>query len=355
MKTTRWVLAAAILASASGASADERPTAEELLTAFEKSVEKLARVRIEWKDEGPERKQPDGKSQRGMHETTVFRDGPRWKVDLFRQMTTTENGTRSESKSRDQTLVGEEIIDVTQFERGPGDPAGPVHVIAYRDERTANRTWLLLGPCRVLFGRMGGDAGLPLWSVMREAASLELLPQTEIVAGVETYVLKSRGKYGEHQLWLDPASGGLPRRIEIHKQAGNLFNDEQLGTSPAPDPEAPPDRRRPAPLPARREYSSRIDKIQIEQKDGVFVITGFVDEFSVTYATGKKREDRTEFKVRAVEINPKDFPENAFRFDIVIPNGTSVSVLENFPLEYQGRIDSKHEWVEGKIRERLGK
>jgi hypothetical protein len=201
---------------------------------------------------------------------------------------------------------------------------------------------------------MGGDAGLPLWSVMRGAASLELLPQTEIVAGVETYVLKSSGKYGEHQLWLDLASGGLPRRIEIHKQAGNLFNDEQLGTSPAPDTEARPDASRPLALPARREYSSRIDKIQIEKREGAFVITGFEDEFSITYATGKVLERRSEFKAGVVDINP-EFPENAFRFDVAIPNGTRVSVVENFPLEYQGRIDSNHEWVDGKIRERVGK
>jgi hypothetical protein len=223
-------------------------------------------------------------------------------------------------------------------------------VVAWRDERTAERTWQFLGRSSLIFGRMQGDAGRPIWTVMAEAGSLELLPQTEMVGGVPTHVLKSKGKYGEHQVWLDPASGGLPRRIEVYKHPGNLLNDEQLGTAPAPDADV---RERSAP--ARREYSRRIDKIQIENKEGVFVVTGYEQEFSVTYADGKKRENRNEFKIESLDIDPAMFPENAFRFDIEVPNGTRAALLENFPLEYQGRIESNHEWVDGKIQKREGK
>ena len=53
---------------------------------------------------------------------------------------------------------------------------------------------------------MEGDGGLPLWTVMGEDTKLELAPEPEKIAGVETWVLKSRGKYGEHKVWFDPAS-----------------------------------------------------------------------------------------------------------------------------------------------------
>src|SRR5215469_16219573 len=48
MKAPSRFLIAAILVFATAASAAERPTAEELLTAFEKSVDKFDRVRIDW-------------------------------------------------------------------------------------------------------------------------------------------------------------------------------------------------------------------------------------------------------------------------------------------------------------------
>src|SRR5262245_39218725 len=48
MNLVRWLAALLIVVLAADASAGERPTGEELLTAYEKSVEKLSRVRIEW-------------------------------------------------------------------------------------------------------------------------------------------------------------------------------------------------------------------------------------------------------------------------------------------------------------------
>jgi hypothetical protein len=45
-------------------------------------------------------------------------------------------------------------------------------------------------------------------------------------------------------------------------------------------------------------------------------------------SSGKNPESRTEFKPRVLEINPQEFPVNAFRFDIEGPNGTLVSVRE---------------------------
>jgi hypothetical protein len=346
MKTTWFVLAAAILVSATAASAAERPTAEELLTAFEKSVEKLNRVRIEWSRKGPATDPPEGSIVNGGEEYTLFRDGPRWKMDRLLRMITVEKGNRSESRSREQTLIGDEIIHVMQVERPPGDQPHTPIVSCKRGDGIAARSFREAGPFGFLFGRLWGDAGYPLWTIMREAGSLELLPETETVGGVETYVLKSVGKYGEHQVWLDPASGGLPRRIEVHKRPGHLLDSEQLGTSPAPDPNKPIKFS----LRIFRTYSCRIDKIQIADRDGVFIMTEFESEENSELTTGKTRVEKIERKFRVLDINPKEFPENAFRFDIEIPNGTPVWVTEN-----DSRKPTRFEWVDGKIRERAGK
>ncbi len=228
------------------------------------------------------------------------------------------------------------------------------------------RSWFELGPIAVPFGRMPGDGGYSLWTIMREAGSLELLPEMEVIDGVKTYLLKSVGKYGEHQIWLDPASGALPRRIAIHKHPGNLFNDEQLGTTTVPNADAPPDSGGQVllpPLPPRSESSTRIDKIQIEKKEGVFVITGFDEEATITYSDekmnqppndGKRPPRKVEYRFQ-VDIDPQDFPEDAFRFAIAIPNGTRVAVMNDYPVEYQGSVKLEHEWVDGKIQRQPGK
>jgi hypothetical protein len=58
------------------------------------------------------------------------------------------------------------------------------------------------------------------------------------------------------------------------------------------------------------------------------------------------------FLEQVLDIDPKEFPENAFGFDIVIPDGTRVWVREK-PGQFP--FDGNYEWVVGKIRERAGK
>jgi hypothetical protein len=203
---------------------------------------------------------------------------------------------------------------------------------------------------------------------MRETGSLELVPQTEMIDGVETYVLKSRGKYGEHKVWLDPASGALPRRVEIHKHAGNLLNDYQLGTEIAPDAEVPANPRRANARPAARPPGSprwtRIDNIRIGQHDGAFVITGYEQSGGrLTLADDKngpqqKADERPPVILKQnfqVDVDPKEFPDDAFRLSIAIPNGTRVLVADKYPIEHRGPMQLEHEWIDGKIQLRQGK
>ncbi len=358
MKTVSLLLVVILAIPPATGLSDDRPTADELLASFEKSVEKLARVKIEWNQKG----------RRGApfdQETTVFRDGPRWKAERL-LVRTDDNGPGR--KTREQTLIGDEIV-MLSLTYDPLDDKPRLFGLTAACERVAVRTWTVgrLG-CDVLFGRMIGDLGAPLWTVMREAGSLELLPGTEKIDGFETYLLKSRGKFGEHKVWLDPASGALPRRIEVHKLPGDLLNDEQLGTGVAPPPVAEPQtktgRRSPslngAPL---SEHWTRIDKIQIENQKDVFFIAAYESEIKITLAGAKPVPDdgakqpsgiKGEYKFR-VDVDPLEFPEDAFRFAIVIPDGTPVKVIDSYPLRYQGPVKTEHEWVAGKIRARVSK
>jgi hypothetical protein len=344
MHLVRWLAAPVILVLSAHAFAAERPTAEELLAAYEKSVEKLARVHIEWSRVDAE--QAEGKAT---DQYTLFRDGSRWKLDRY--WPGWGDGRRLDNRFREQTLVGDEVLSAAQHARAPNFQYGRPIVACQRGEGAPNPFVPSIGMCRILFGRMGGDAGYPLWTIMREAGSLDLLPQTEAVDGVETYVLMSTGKYGEHKVWLDPASGALPRRIEVHKRAGNLFDQKQLGTILPPDTGTARPPREPGSGPTWRETFVRIEKIQIQSKGDAFVVAGF-EEFSENiHSTGKKQESRTGFKPRVLEVNPQDFPANAFQFDIEIPNGTLVSVRE----AKQERYNSDFHWEDGKVLPGRGK
>lgn len=345
MKIAHWCCAAMVVLTPATLLAEERPTAEELLSAYEKSVEQLSRVRIERKQKGPARGPFD-------FEWTVLRDAGRWKIEK----TFVPNGNRPAAKrTKEQTLVGNELVTLSLRYNQDDNPR--IGALTAHLERVASRSWIRLGPNGVLFGRVPGDGGVPVWTVMRESGTLERLPKTELVNGTETYVLKSRGKYGEHKLWLDPASGSLPRRIEVTKVAGNLFNEQQLGTAPVAD--AQPNPRAPnaaVQLPSPSGFSTLIDNIQIENKDGKFVITGFEEKGSITHADGKiVNQNKTEIKFDVVDVNPPVFPENAFRFEVEIPNGTLVSVVDDLPPGYQGPAKTEHEWVDGKIRALTGR
>lgn len=340
MRLTGWLMVAYFVLVSGRISRAEPPTAETLLAEYEKSVEKLSRVQIEWN-----RRNKEEAAGKPTDEYTLFRNGKQWKVNRY--WPGWGDGRAGDSRFREQSLlVGEEVLFASQRAAAPGFQEGRPHVSCRRGERIADELFSSIGHCSVFFGRMSGDAGYPLWTVMREAGSLELLPKTEIVDGVDTYVLLSKGKYGEHKLWLDPTRGALPRRIEVHKYPGNLLGKEQLGTTPPPT--VPPPRRTGS-GPAYQECFCRIEKFEIENKGGAFIVAGF-EHFSVnTVSTGKKLESRGQLKPSVLEVDP-EFPDNAFRFDIDIPNGTTVWVRE----ANENNFNGKYRWVDGKIVEAPG-
>ena len=346
------VVALFLISISMSAVAAEPPTADDLLKSFEGSVEKLNRLQIEWKQALP----------RGEIQTTVFRDGPRWKNDRW----FLQQGTSpfAEGSRREQTVISDEILKISLQYNSATDPPLLMPIITAIRDKVSSRTWLQIGQPAILFGRIPGDAGYPLWTIMRESGSLKLL-ETERIGDRDTYVLESQNKYGHHKLWLDPAAGSLPRRIEVRKRAGNLLNDEQLGTTTIPKPSAEADPKPLVQLQSRRPHKAswlRIDNIQIENLNGAFTITGFEQQGRITFVGEPEDENdgqpkpvnKMELRFR-VDIDPRTFPDDAFKFAVAIPNGTMVFVADKSPLEFQGPARPEHEWIDGQVRERSQK
>jgi hypothetical protein len=293
----------------------------------------------------------------------VIRDAARWKVNDMTKITVPAGATRPKpwvQTSWTQTLAGCEMIQANELlmtqliDPNLGNPQAN-GVAAFLDNHS-NRVWDNLGSTRVLFGRMEGDAGLPLWKIMGEDTLLELLPDSETVAGVETYVLTSRGKYGEHKVWFDPSGGGLPRRIEVQKHNGNLYNDEQLGSRTTQEAATKSEAKRPRP--SHLESAYKIDNIQIEKKAGVFVITAFdCDSGHITEGGEKQLWRRRSFRLRAIDVDPEPWPEGTFRFDVKIPDGLILAMYENAPLKIDGTTNpaSTYEWRDGRPQRRIGR
>jgi hypothetical protein len=347
------ILVAGVFAFAPSLRAADHPTAGELLSALQKSVEKLDRARVEWTDTVQDAKYgADGKFSRTL-DGTLLRDRSRWKIDRVFRWSRAVNGVRSEEKYSHQTLFGCDVIQPHEVIEtkltGPigNDPNVYLYLHAFLDDHD-NRVWDRMGLVRVLFGRMAGDGGVPLWTVMGEDTTLELLPETEVVSGVETIVLKSRGRYGEHKVWLDPARGGLPRRIEYHKQNGDLYDDEQLGSRPQatePGKDFPP----------VREITAKIDNIQVEDHNGIFVISAFDEDFRMQHG-GQWESGRPEtFRLRSIDVDPPPFPEGTFQFDAKIPRDQIIWTLRGLPLQFHSASGKpEYEWNDGRPRRRDG-
>ncbi len=366
MQTTRWVLAAAILVPVSGASVADRPTAEELLGAYQKSVEPFTRAQIEWTERRPKRQIGEDRILEVAHERAIVRNDSRWRVSDVTRQSQTSNGVKREFVARQDFIVGEQVVSVQLIDTRDGKQV-PVEqglqIIAWLDPRNGRGAeggalgrgldpeqtlWSVVGGARILFGKFSGDAGQPIWKVMRDSSTLEVLPETEVIGGFETLVLKSRGKFGSHTLWLDMKAGGLPRRIEVVKKLGDLYDDDQFGAriGQAEEPPRLPGKRPPPDQkPDLRESSLRIEDIRIENKDGVFFIAAWNADERITRGDGKSNGGHVEYSVSTVNVKPETWPENAFRPSIEIPNKTRVFARDGLP-------GTEYEWLDGKIQVR---
>jgi hypothetical protein len=341
-----------------GVAAGAEPSeARELLGTYEQTVARLTPIRIEGetKDLGNPASQKDpaelnAAAVRSDH-LTIFRDGSRTKIGMI---------THFASGALDEFELGIEYLEDDflgirqglhvnwQRRRSENPPRFSVLGLVLQGKPLGIEQGRYLKDAGVLFGQTLGDGWQPLWKVMSEATTLELLPDPEVIAGHSTRVVKSRGRNGAHILWLDPEFGCLPRQIAIDKGSGEFFGEIQLGVEQSPAARIPAGANvRNRPLQANyslEESHERFDKIQLEEKQGRFVVTAFDQSIEQTRKTADKTtrsKSRTEFRAQTVDFAPDTWPATAFKPSIEIPDGTPVIVGD--------RTQPRRVWKNGTI------
>ncbi len=363
MRTLLSCAVVVVLFPSAAVRANDRDAAERMLADYEQTVARInafhvACVAKEWDNEAlkidPETL--DDACSRS-EETTIFHHDFRWRIAGVHRRT-----PKPGDRVQFAPLSGVEY----RFDDFPGGRQG-LHV-QWASQDTAEPPQLdhlalrLMGAARgdehgqylgwseVLFGVIPGDARQLLSKVMREAETLELMPDVKMVDQHKTHVLKSKGAFGIHTVCLDPEFGFLPRQIVIHKRDGDLLNAIQLGVEQNPSarvPEAAKARLRARgmlrPSYTITECETRIENVQLDKRDGRFVMTAFayVQEQTVKNADRTEQvKNRVEYRAQAFDLQPDNWPANAFRNSVDIPNGTRVGSSES---------GQSYVWMDGKV------
>jgi hypothetical protein len=284
---------------------------------------------------------------------TIWRDEARWKIDQTKKLSSVPANDQAEASLRVQILVGEEILYALLSEPTVENPNPGANLSAFRDKH-ALRIWNFLGNSSLLFGRIPGDGGKPLWDILTSASSLEVLSEPETIDGHFTWIVHSRGPHGIHRIWFDPESGGLPRRIEIRKGIGDLYQDEQIGSRP--DESEPKRRSKAGEVTFNRSRQAIVvqyDQFELKKLGDQFVIMGFDACSEETSEKDVRNIAKAKYRIRSFERQEGPWPIDPIQFDIPIAEGIPVGIFENAPLEF-GRMSATRyaDWVDGKLRDR---
>lgn len=339
--------------ASSQARSDERPAAPQQLAAYEKTIEAMAHCKVEVVTKGFRKGDDDQRFKDnkdgfvGTNEWTICRNDTRWRVSQRSHTLMTRQGKPVEVKTGTEKLVGDEAVFVSALLASVEGTAEGLRMSAYLDARAGEkRVHGALGHLDLLFGFVPGDRGQSLGIVMRAATQLEAAADVELVGGEETVVVKSRGRYGTHTLWLDPKLGHLPRRVEVVKQSGDNLDERQLGVEVSQAVAPPGAARRPVPVPPTpRESRVRYENIQIERREGIPVITAFDCLSTTTFDKGKTVENRLECRVRAIHVHVTTWTAADFQPSLSIPDGTPVVVMDAPAGERGGYV-----WKEGRLQ-----
>lgn len=355
--------------------ADERPSPEQLLLQYEQAVGRMATVHLEAVEKTLEKNNMiNGGSMTAIVKMAIFHDDWRWKIKSDNRHVA-KNGARGfANESRSEFILKDQLLTASMSDSINGQLQPVVSGGGFRDNPSVTafpggkameyRAWRDLSSARVLFGRLPGTANQSLWQVLRDAR-LAVRPEPEMVGRARTWVLESRGKFGQHSVCLDAEHPGVPRKVEIKKECDDSYDGLTLkeldgtflyGTGYARKPQTP---RRPPPgfgrnLPepksaVLKEWTCRVDDVEIEVKQGVPVVLAFQYAEDFLFDDGRHEPDRRSLRVDKVEFDRERWPADAFEFWINVPDGHNVTVF----LEANGKIDEgPYEWWKGKVRKK---
>lgn len=106
-------------------------------------------------------------------------------------------------------------------------PSGrPTYIVTAWERNPGHRLENLHSFLHTLFGSLPDDSGRDLVSILQSSEASASTHET--VDGHSVILIRSKSDYGTYGIWLDPACGYAPRRIESRKTGNDLFAGRRL-------------------------------------------------------------------------------------------------------------------------------
>lgn len=255
----------------------------------------------------------------------VHMDPPRWKVLDRESITTLRDG-----KPVTDSLQGESLIHAS----------GMLSVSA--DYATGKALGGIAARVKPLPPSVAKTSGFGTHSFAVDSRTLlndqkslaELLAASNtrsevgVLDGKAVTVIEATSKWGKLTLWLDPARGYLPLKVVQEKGAGDLIDDGQALQSMVRNEDG-----KPTPLDSHTQH---FVTTRIESVGGRAMVTGFTRRASSRYRDGTATEYAE--SVALSEVKPvAGWDKNPFVLSTIVPNGTSVTAVDDKPIQYEWR------------------
>lgn len=180
------------------------------------------------------------------------------------------------------------------------DAASVAKPAAEQEARNVARDLLHGG--EALDGYLAGDLE-PLPQVLREAKSVKVRPETEVVGDAHCTVVEATSKHGKYTLWLDESNDLTLRRAEVVKNNGDQYKDlSKLGKLTVDG------------APVQRTHFT-MDNVAVEKINGKAVPVRARMETIYTLSDGRTQTVSREHTRSDMDLNPDFVAIGAFNVD----------------------------------------
>lgn len=184
---------------------------------------------------------------------------------------------------------------------GEESDAAPVAKPAAEHEARAFALDLLHGG-EALDGYLAGDLE-PLPQVLREAKSVKVRPETEVVGDTPCVVVEATSKHGLYTLWLDESDDATLRKAEVVKNNGDQYKDlPKLGKMTVDGASV-------------RRTQFTMDNVAVEKINGKSVPVSARMETTYTLSDGRTQTIRREHTRSGMDLDPDFVAIGAFDVD----------------------------------------
>jgi hypothetical protein len=178
------------------------------------------------------------------------------------------------------------------------------------------------------FGYLVIDYNVSIADILRKS---QCMVRSATHDGRPAVLLEGTGRYGSRKLWLDPARGYLPLRIEARKGPADLLGDKPVSmtTGGGRFPEG-----------NMTEVLLTVDNVRHEEIEGRHILAAFRQTITYKFTGNKTFVWTSEHELRDVDLSPDFDAPGAFLVSTEIPNGTPVYIDEAPNIPYR--------WADGR-------